>query len=64
MIPAVLLIGTLIASLIGGAFFATAKSAIHEIEAGISFLIAAVLFGSAAVVDAVNRLRNTLPHQS
>jgi hypothetical protein len=40
--------------LIGAGVFASAKSAIHEIEAGICVLIAAVLFSGAAIADAIH----------
>lgn len=38
---------------IGVLVFIRAESSIHEIEAGILFLIAAGLFGSAAIIDAI-----------
>lgn len=57
----VLLFGlAILAALIGGTILAAAESAIHEIEAFILFLIAAVLASGAAVVEAVNLLRKDL----
>ena len=48
-------------SLLGGlAILVIVKSAIHEIESLILFLIAAVLIGSASVVDAVVSLKKSL----
>jgi hypothetical protein len=46
-----------VALLLGLAMAAMAKSAIHEIEAGIAFLIFAVMIGSAGVMGALDRLR-------
>jgi hypothetical protein len=40
--------------LIGASVFASAKRAIHEIEAGICVLTAAVLLSGAAIVDAIH----------
>ena len=36
------------------------KTSIHEIQAGIGFLLSAVLIGSGAVCDAVDRLRRAV----
>ena len=44
-------------SLVGSVMLLGAKSAIHEIESFILFLIAAVLLGSCAVVGAVDKMR-------
>ncbi len=43
--------------LFGLGVFASAKSAIHEIEAFVLFLISAVCMSGAGIVEAVNRLR-------
>jgi hypothetical protein len=42
--------------LAGGVIFADAKSAIHEIEAFLLFLISAVFLVGAAIVEAFDRL--------
>ncbi len=51
---------SVISLLVGGAILMTADSAIHEIEAFILMLIAAVLLTGSAVVEAINRLRNEM----
>ena len=48
------------AALAGAGIFAAAKGAIHEIEAFILFLIAAVLFSAAAVIDAIITARRKI----
>ncbi|MGD0627254.1 MAG: hypothetical protein ABSB32_21445 [Thermodesulfobacteriota bacterium] len=50
----------LLAFLLGVAILASAKSAIHEIEAFILFLIGAVFISSAAVLDSMNLLKKKL----
>ena len=45
-----------LALLAGAIIFTAAKSAIHEIEAFILFVISAVLISGAGVVEAVNGL--------
>lgn len=47
----------ILAFLSGITVFAAAKSAIHEIEASILLVIAAVLFSGAAIVDAIHTMR-------
>ena len=48
-------------ALLGGfVVFAGAKSAVHEIEAGILFLIVAVLWSAAATIDAIGRVLSQL----
>jgi hypothetical protein len=47
----------ILAFLAGAGILAGAKSAIHEIEAFILFLISAVFISGAGVVEAVNLLR-------
>lgn len=49
-----------VAFLAGAGILTTAKSAIHEIEAFILLLIAAVLLSGAAIVEAVNELRREI----
>ena len=50
----------ILAFLAGAAIFAGAKSAIHEIEAFLLFLISAIFISGASVVEAVHRLRKEL----
>lgn len=47
---------SVLAFLAGVTILAQAKSAIHEIESGILFLIFAVFLSGAAIVDAVHNL--------
>ena len=54
-----LLILCLLSGLAGLLIFAAAKSAIHEIEAFVLFLIAAVFLVGAAIVDAIHSQRNS-----
>ncbi len=42
-----------LAFLAGFAILASAKSAVHEIEAFVLYVVAAVLFAGAAIVDAI-----------
>lgn len=51
-----LFIIAVLAFLSGLGIFGAAASAIHEIEAFMLFLIAAVLLSGAGVIEAVNRL--------
>lgn len=50
-----------LAFLVGFVILAGAKGAVHEIEAFVLYLIAAVLFSGAAVVDAIINLPKRLP---
>ena len=50
----------ILASLLGGVIMVIAESALHEIQASISFLISAVLISGAGIVEAVNFLRKDL----
>lgn len=50
---AVLALLSVIAFLCGGAIFSAAKSAIHEIEAFLLFIISALFFVGAAIVRAL-----------
>lgn len=43
------------AGLYGFLMLSDAKSAIHEIEAGLAFLIATVAIGSAAIIDQLRK---------
>lgn len=56
--PQTFTIWGLISAFIGLLLLAIAKSAIHEIEAGIAFLIATLSFGFAAVVTAIKEAGN------
>ena len=51
---------SILAFLAGLAILVAAKSAIHEIQAFILFLISAVFFSGAGVVEAVNQLKKDL----
>jgi hypothetical protein len=55
---------SIIAGFIGFAIMYDAKSAIHEIESFILFLIASVLFSGAIITDAVNKVRKKLDSES
>jgi len=50
----------LLAFLLGVIILASAKSAIHEIEAFILFLIGAVFISGAAILESMNLLRKKL----
>ncbi len=54
----------ILAFVAGLVVLASAKSAIHEIESFILFLIGAVFLSGAGVVEAVNSLRNDLTSPS
>ncbi len=56
----ILFVLALLAFLAGGCILAVARSAIHEIEAFVLFLIGAVFISDAAIVDAVNLLQKEL----
>jgi hypothetical protein len=49
-----------LAALVGLVVFVSAKSAIHEIESFVLFLIAAVLFSGAEIVLAISRATSQL----
>jgi len=59
-----LFILAILAFLAGGSVLAAAQSAIHEIEAFILFLIAAVFFSGAGIVEAVVLLRKDMAYLS
>jgi cytochrome c biogenesis protein CcdA len=50
----------LVAFLYGASVMGVARSAVHEIEAFILFLIGAVFISGAAIVEAVNAVRKKL----
>ncbi len=50
----------ILAFLVGGGILVGAKSAIHEIEGLIIFLVCAVCISGATVVEAVNLLRKDM----
>ena len=60
MITILLFVLSVISIIWGSGILGGATSAIHEIEAFMLFLIAAVLFVGASVVEAVNRVRREL----
>lgn len=53
----VLFVLSVLTGFIGLVWFAAAKTSIHEIQAAVLFLIAAVLLAGSAIVSAVDRLR-------
>jgi cobalamin biosynthesis protein CobD/CbiB len=57
---AILGIWGMLALLAGFLLLAVAKSAIHEIEAGLAFLIATVAIGTGCIVEAIQDLRKNL----
>lgn len=60
----VFLVISVLAFLAGLAVMAGAAGAIHEILAGVAFLIWAVFFTGAGIIGAVNRLSNQLKSNS
>ncbi len=58
MLVFALFLGFLCTSIIGVSILLGAQSAIHEIEAFILFLIAAVLFSGACIVDSIKGLKS------
>jgi hypothetical protein len=50
-----LFIVSVFAVAMGALIFSGARSAIHEIEGFVLFLIAAVLFSAAAIIDAIHK---------
>lgn len=60
----VFLLISMLAFLAGLAVMAGAAGAIHEILAGVAFLIWAVFFTGAGIIGAVNRLSNQLKSNS
>lgn len=53
---------SILAFLAGALIFIAAKSAIHEIEAGVLFLISAVLFTGALIAGAIDKLLKQQVH--
>ena len=60
VITLVLFLGSAVFALAGSSILLEAGSAIHQIAAFVLFLISAVLFVGACVVDAINTLRKEL----
>lgn len=56
----ILLILAIISFLAGAAIFAGSKSAIHEIEGFLLFLVSAVFISGASIIDAILLLRNEI----
>ncbi len=54
---------TILSFIFGAVIFTGAKSAIHEIEAFVLFLISAVFFSGAGIVEAVNQLRKQISNE-
>lgn len=50
----------LLAALYAGAVLLVAKSSIHEIQAGVGLVVAAILLGAGAVHSAIERLRRAV----
>lgn len=59
MVPFMYALAALVGAL-GLMVLLAAQSAVHEILAAVAFVVAAVLLGSAAVVAAVNKLRQAV----
>ena len=57
----VLFLLSLIVGFFGVILLVSAKTSIHEIQSFILFLIAAVLFSGAGIVDAITALRKGFP---
>jgi len=55
-----LLVGAILAAILGGLILASAASALHEIEAFILFMIAAIFWSSACVVAMLDTLSKKL----
>ena len=61
----ILLVLAVLAFLSGLGILGSAKSAIHEIEAFVLYIVSAVLFSGSAIVGAITHLANKLektPH--
>ena len=56
----ILIIWGVISGFYGVLVLSQAKSAIHEIEVGVAFLIATVAIGLGGVIEAVDHLRKSL----
>ena len=56
----ILFVLAILAFLAGLTFFASAQSAIHEIESFILFLISAVFLSSVGIIESVARLRKEM----
>lgn len=54
---------SLITFLLGVSILINAKSSIHEIEAGVLFIISIIALGNAAFVDALIKIRHDLKQQ-
>ncbi len=59
-----LLVLAVLAFISGFGILGSAKSAIHEIEAFVLYIVSAVLFSGSAIVGAVNRLTDKLEKAS
>ncbi|MGY6278391.1 hypothetical protein [Methylomonas sp. MgM2] len=59
-----LLVLAVLAFISGLGILGVAKSAIHEIEAYVLYIVSAVLFSGSAIVGAINRLTNKLEKAS
>lgn len=60
----VLFVLAILAFLSGFGILASAKSAIHEIEAFVLYIVSAVFFSGSAIVGAVNRIGDKLEIKS
>ena len=58
----VLFVFSILAFLAGALIFIAAKSAIHEIEASLLFLISAVLFTGALIAEAIGKMLKQQVH--
>ncbi|MFH1731230.1 MAG: hypothetical protein ABIF82_06230 [Planctomycetota bacterium] len=60
----VLTVGAIISVFLGASILGNAKSAIHEIEAFVLFLIGAVLFSAGAIIGAIERADDVARRQT
>jgi len=60
----VLFVLAILAFLSGFGILASAKSAIHEIEAFVLYIVSAVFFSGSAIVGAINRIGDKLEIKS
>lgn len=59
----VLLVLAVLSGLLGMLLYLVARTSIHEIQAGVFFIVAAVLLAGGAVVQAIHRLRKEVAAQ-
>jgi hypothetical protein len=60
----VLFIWGVVVALYGLFVFSASKSALHEMEAGIAFLVATLAFSACCILDAINELQKSRIQES